>query len=377
MSLRDWVYTRSLLPVFERPSHAGLSRRLKTLRRLESLPLAEARRRQWAALRSLLEHAYAYSPFYRKRFESAGLTPRDITDPGGLASLPVLTRDDLREHLAELRSSRFGEGEVSGAATGGTTDTPVPILRSRDSVQEKAAIQWQFNRWAGFRPGDKVFYLWGARQDYVEHPSWRWRLYDRGLMRRVWAPTSLLNESVLESYRLAMLRFRPRILYAYPTPLALYCEFLRERGAPYHRPASAICSAEPLLDSQRATITGVLGCPLFERYGSREFGMIAAECECHRGLHLNAAAAYVEHTPVAGSEVEGMREMLVTDLLNFAMPLIRYRINDCVVPGGEECPCGRGLPLLGRIEGRTTDTFRLANGDVVPGVALTNRVLQT
>jgi len=58
------------------------------------------------------------------------------------------------------------------------------------------------------------------------------------------------------------------------------------------------------------------------------------------------------------------------------MPLIRYRINDCVIPGAVTCACGRGLPLIGRIEGRTTEIFRLASGDVVPGVALTNRVLK-
>jgi phenylacetate-CoA ligase len=324
----------------------------------------------------LLQHAYESAPFYRRRFDAAGVRPAQIACEAHFARIPTLTRDDIREHLPELRSQRYRPDELTSAATGGTTDTPVPILRSPESVREKVAIQWQFNRWAGFRPGDKVFNLWGARQDYVENPSWRWRLYDRHLMRRVWAPTSLFNEAVLESYRRMMNDFRPRIVYAYPTPLALFCEYLRTCGRPWHRPISAICTAEPLLLSQRQIIEETLGCPLFEHYGSREFGMIAAECEHHRGLHLNTAAAYLECVPMQGSDVEGLHEILVTDLLNYGMPLIRYRINDCVLPSEEVCPCGRGLPLIRRIEGRTTDVFRLANGDVVPGVALTNRVLQ-
>jgi phenylacetate-CoA ligase len=238
------------------------------------------------------------------------------------------------------------------------------------------AVQWRFNSWAGFHPGDKVFYLWGARQDFAERPSWRWRLYDRHLMRQVWAPTSLFNDAVLESYRQTLNEFRPRIVYAYPTPLALFCAYLRESARPYWRPLSAICTAEPLLDHQRQLIQEVLECPVFDHYGTRDFGMIAGECEKHQGMHLNPAAAYVEFVPVTGSEVEGLHEILVTDLLNYGLPLIRYRINDCALLGSEACACGRGYPLIRRITGRTTDVFHLPNGDIVPGVALTNRVLQ-
>jgi len=376
---KNWlsgVYVSIVYPLTEPKSCRGLGARLRRYRQLEGLSLDANRELQWRALMRLLQHAYDTSPFYRRRLDGAGLRPSEISSPTDLRQIPVLTRDDIRDRLPELSSRQYRQDELVSAATGGTTDTPVPILRSLDSVREKFALLWQFNRWAGFRPGDKVLYLWGARQDFSENPSWRWRLYDRFLMRRFWAPTSLFNEKVLESYRQTLNRFRPRIIYAYPTPLTLFCEFLLSCGRPHHRPISAICTAEPLLASQRQFIERALGCPVFERYGSREFGMIAAECEHHCGLHLNPAAAYIEYMPMQGSDVKGLHEILVTDLLNYGMPLIRYRVNDCVVPRESGCPCGRGLPLLGRIEGRTTDTFRLATGDVVPGVALTNRVLK-
>jgi len=344
-------------------------------RELERLSLSENRVLQQRALGQILQHAYESTAFYRRRFDEAGVHPSDISLPSDLERIPPLTRDDIRENLTELQSNRFSPQDLTQAATGGTTDTPVALRRNLDSVREKVAILWQFNQWAGYRPGDKVFHLWGARQDYNENPSWRWRLYDHHLMRHVWAPTSLLNDTVLESYRQMMNEFRPRIVYAYPTPLALFCEYLKSCGRPCHQPVSAICTAEPLLPSQRRIIEEML-CPVFERYGSREFGMIAAECEHHRGMHLNTAAVYIEFVPVPGAEVEGLHEILATDLLNYGMPLIRYRINDCVVPRMEPCSCGRGLPLLGTIEGRTGDVFYLPNGDAVPGVALTNRVLK-
>jgi phenylacetate-CoA ligase len=372
----NWTYLHTIIPWLHPETYGGLAKRMRHYRELERNSIEKNRELQWQALVQLLIHAYNTSPFYRRRFDETGIKPERDLSPGDFARIPPLTRDDIRASLSELRSTKFATEDLKQAATGGTTDTPVPILRSAESIREKNAVQLCFNSWAGFRPGDKVFYLWGANQDFAQNPSWRWRLYDRYLMRQVWAPTSLFNEAVLESYRESLNRFKPRVIYAYPTPLALFCEYLRDSGRPFYRPATTICTAEPLLDSQREIIERMLGCRVFEHYGSREFAMIAGECERHRGLHLNTAAAYVEFLPIEGSDVDGLQELLVTDLLNFGMPLIRYKVNDCTVLGDTECPCGRGFPLLRQITGRMTDVFHLPNGDVVPGVALTNRVLK-
>jgi phenylacetate-CoA ligase len=370
------LYLELILPALEPGSFSGISTGFKKYQQLEGLSLEENRLRQWRSLTNLLLHAYTTTRFYRKRFDEIGVHPSEIRSQAHLQNLPVLSRADIAQHLNDLTSTDYHSNELQTAATGGTTDTPVPILRSRNSVLEKAAMQLRFNSWAGFLPGDKVFYLWGARQDYSENPSWRWRLYDRHLMRRVWAPTSLLNSRTLESHRQEFNRLRPKIVYAYPTPLAIFCEYLRDSRLPAHRPQSAICTAEPLLSEQRKLIEQVLGCPVFEHYGSREFGMIAGECEQHGGMHFNPAGVYLEFLPVEDSDVPGLHEILVTDLLNYGMPLIRYRVNDCVILGPQNCACGRGYPLVQQIVGRTGDIFQLPNGDRIPGVAFTNRVLK-
>jgi phenylacetate-CoA ligase len=374
--LRAWGYTRVIYPGLHPQIYGGLGRRMMELEEREHLPLEENRNRQWQDLRRLLRHAEESSPFYQRRFADANLHADEIQSFEDLAKIPPLTRDDLRHHLEDIYSRKFRREDLKQSATGGTTDTPVPILRSSESIRWKNAVLLRLNAWAGFLPGDKVFYLWGALQDYSENPSLRWRLYDRYLMRQVWAPTSLLNGEVLESYRQKINQFRPRIIYAYPTPLALFCEYLRDSGRTFHRPQSVIFTAEPLLATQRRVIEEVLRCPVFEHYGSRDFGMIAAECEAHQGLHVNPAAAFVEFIPLHGAEEEGLHEILVTDLLNYGMPLIRYRINDCAMLGPERCPCGMGFPLIQQIAGRTTDNFLLPSGDVVPGISLTNRVIQ-
>jgi len=370
------VYMRLIHSVVNSGTHRGLARRLREFQCLERMSLAENEHRQWLAVKRLLQHAYDTTPFYRNRFDGAHCKPADINSPEDFQRLPVLTREDIRNHLEDLWSRQYRKETLRPAATGGTTDTPVPLLRSPECLREKMAVQCHFDTWAGMWPGDSVFRLWGAQSDFNPNPSWRWRLYDRRLMRQVWAPTSLLNPEVLDFYRILLNKFRPRIIYAYPSPLAVFSEYLGNCGRPFHRPVSVITTAEPLLDQQRQVIEQTFGCRAFEHYGSRDFGMVAAECEYHQGLHLNPNAVFTEFVPVTGAEVDGLHEMIVTDLLNLGMPMIRYQVNDCTVPTSEVCACGRGFPLLKKVVGRTTDNFYLPSGNVVPGVSLTNRVIQ-
>lgn len=374
MRLVNQLYMRGIFPLLEKGGY-GLAGRMKEFRQWERLGANELGKRQWARLVQVLQHAYDSSPFYKRRFDDAGFNPKKSFDQGDLQRIPLLTRDDIRVHLTEMCSRAYRSEELSLSATGGTTDTPVKFYRDRDSIPQKIALQWQLSSWAGMYPGDKVFYLWGARSDYATDPSWRWLLYDRRLLRRRWAPTSVITEQVAEQYRREINAFKPRIIYAYPTPLAMLCEFIQQSGKPLHSPVAAICTAEGLLDTQRSVIEQTLGCPIFGLYGAREFGMIGAECEQHTGIHFAAPGAYVEFIPVRDAEEQNLCEVVVTDLLNYGMPLIRYQVNDCALPG-ELCPCGRSYALAKAVLGRTGDIFQLPDGSKVPGVALTNRVLQ-
>lgn len=371
------VYTNFIFPVSTPRDFKGFRARLHRYERAESASLEANQELQWQALMKLLQHAYDSSPFYRRRFDEAGIQPAGITSSTDLKKIPFLTRDDIRNNLDDLRSRRYRPEDLLRSTTGGTTDMPVPLLRDLDCVREKVAIQWRFNLWAGFRPGDKALYLWGARFDIPQNPSWRWRLYDYRLMRRVWAPTSDLSEATLESYRQLLNRFKPRVIYAYPRALASFCEFLRDCRRPYERPNVAISNAEVLYPDHRKVIEEVLGCAVYDQYGTRDFGLTAAECEFHRGMHLNPAAAFFEFLPIKDATVDGLSELVVTDLLNYGMPMIRYRVNDCAMTQSEPCPCGRGYPLFRGLVGRTSSLFRFANGIVIMGGSLLSRAIGT
>ncbi len=137
-----------------------------------------------------------------------------------------------------------------------------------------------------------------------------------------------------------------------------------------------ITSAEVLEAADRELLESVFGCPVFNRYGCREVSVIASECPSHRGLHVMAEGLYVEiETPDGPAAPGQVGSILVTDLLNPAMPLIRYRIGDMGSWAPGVCPCGRHLPRLEHVAGRVTDFLVGCTGQLVSGVFLATYVV--
>jgi phenylacetate-CoA ligase len=132
-----------------------------------------------------------------------------------------------------------------------------------------------------------------------------------------------------------------------------------------------------LLEPERRLIADVFDCECTNRYGCEEVGLIACECEQHDGLHLNVDHLVVEFLREDGNEAAPGEEgdIVVTDLSNRGMPLIRYRVEDMGVPSDRPCPCGRGLPLMERVTGRRADFLKRADGSLVAGVSLVERTL--
>ena len=162
--------------------------------------------------------------------------------------------------------------------------------------------------------------------------------------------------------------FRPEVVVGYVGPLVRMAEWILASGHAVHRPQAMLSAAEALHPAQRATLEQAFGCPVFNTYGCREFMLIASECERRDGLHMTADHLRVEldalRTTPAGDPVG---EVVVTDLHNYGMPFMRYANGDLATPHDANCPCGRGLPLLRRIDGRKLDTLRTPAGHLLPG----------
>ncbi len=329
---------------------------------------------QLERIRAIAAHAARHTRFYAERFAEAGIARPEAMTWEQFRGLPCLTREDLRQRHEDLASDAFAPRERIATATGGTTSSPIPFLLDRESHWRRWGATLAFDAWLGYRPGLRIAYLWGARQDAPGKPSWKGRLRGALVSRNRFFPSGLLDEAILDGYARELQAFRPVLLQAYPTPLAIFARHLLQRCIRLTIPALS-CTAEPLLPAQRETIRAAFGRAPVNWYGARECGRIATECQRLDGLHVNVYGLHVELLPLPDMPAEGVGEIVVTDLWNRALPLIRYRIRDLGRLDAAPCACGRGAPRLRDILGRTADTFVNSRGQRVPGVAFTNRLV--
>ncbi|MGC2215654.1 MAG: hypothetical protein WA602_20805, partial [Silvibacterium sp.] len=366
----SWLHNSLVLPFCEPERHRGLSKRLRELGRFDSLPREKQIAIQEAKVKRILLHAFQTTPYYRQLFDDAHFQPSEWKE-GQSIPVPVLTKDLLRSNTEGVRSRSFSPQVLRVAATGGTTSTPVAIWRDVEALRNKTALQYHLNRYGGYDRGTPVLNIWGAERDLALNPSWKWKLYEQGILRHYNAGAGQLSEQVLESFAEKLNRHRPRIVYGYASTICHFAAYLRSQGKPYHKPSRLIVTAEPITPNDRSLMEQVFECRVTEHYGSRDIGMVAAQCDQGQRLHFHPEACYLELEP-AGQTADGpIYRLIATDLLNFGMPMIRYDTEDCVLVASSPCACGSWFPSVTAILGRTVDNFPLPDGSIVTGAAVT------
>jgi phenylacetate-CoA ligase len=163
--------------------------------------------------------------------------------------------------------------------------------------------------------------------------------------------------------------FKPVQILAYAESIYELSRFIERGNLKVYRPRAVLTSAGTLHEYMRRKIEEVFNAPVFNRYGSREVGDIACECDHHKGLHVSPLTHYIEILRQDGSMAQTgeQGEIVITLLTNYAMPLIRYRIGDMGVWAEKPCTCGRSWPLLREVTGRVTDNFVTSEGKLLYG----------
>lgn len=358
----DFLNRHVMHPLMARRARSRHLDYLRVLRQTQFDPPDVVRARQLAALRVQLHHVYDTVPFYRAAWQKDGVHPSDVRTLADLAAFPVVTKDDIRRHNLHLVSTAFDASKLRVKRTSGSTGVPLTIRIDEPAVQWKTACTIRSDEWSGYRLGQRVAKVWG-NPEYRQF-GLRGRLRNYLFDRAVYLDTLNLTDERITAFAAAIRRHRPGLIFGHAHSLYLLACSLRKSSVADVRPNGIISTAMILHDWQRAVIEQVFDCPVTNRYGCEEVSLIASECELHQGLHVNADSIYTEVQPDTG-------KLLVTDLTNRAMPLIRYQVGDVVVGSGRACRCGRGLPLIERVEGREADYVLTPSGSLISGISLT------
>lgn len=363
------LFRRALYPAYE----SGLRRRktldyLREYERDQWRSADELHALQWDKLRRLIAHCWQQVPFYREWWGQAGVAAaEDIRSREDYARLPLLTKPVIRERFESMIAPEYRDA-MYFKSTGGSTGEPMRFGYTRESYERRIAVMFRGYGWSGAHLGQRTVYLWGAP---VAAPAgfqlFKDRLYHAAFNRRMLNAFDMSEQRMAE-YADAIDRFKPETIVSYVGPLVELAHWIERNGRIIHRPQRVLGAAEALHAHQRELLQRVFGAPAFDTYGCREVMLIAAECEAHDGLHINSDHLHVEfHGGTAAAHGGGPAELVITDLHNFGMPMMRYLNGDLGTPGGGTCACGRQLPKLAKVDGRKLDALRLQDGRLLPG----------
>ena len=324
---------------------------------------------QLQRLRDLLQDVAVNVPYYRDLFAQTGLDPASIQGISDLQRLPFLTKSVIRANTDALKHAD-AQG-LSRFNTGGSSGEPLIFFIGTKRVSHDVAAKWRATRWWDVDIGDPEIVVWGSpielgKQDRIKH--WRDKLLRTQLL-----PAFEMSEPKLDQFIATIRAVKPSMLFGYPSALTHIAKHAQKRDVVMNDLGIkvAFVTSERLYDDQRATISQVFGCKVANGYGGRDAGFIAHECPAG-GMHLTADDIVVEIVnedgQVQSAGVAG--EIVVTHLSTNDFPFIRYRTGDIGVLGSTPCSCGRGLPLLQDIQGRSTDFVVAADGTVMHGLSL-------
>ncbi|MBE0548036.1 MAG: phenylacetate--CoA ligase family protein [Rubrivivax sp.] len=362
------LVSKLLFPMHERlkaHSTVAVRRRMEQTQWLEPEQITAL---QAERLRALLISA-AEVPYWRDLFNRLRFEARAVTGVQDLQALPLLDKATIRTHTDAMKHP-----QARGLArfnTGGSSGEPLIFYIGNERVSHDVAAKWRATRWWGVDIGDPEIVVWGSPIELGSQDRIR-ALRDK-MLRTQLLPAFEMSEARLDGFVAAIRARRPKMLFGYPSALSHIARHAEQRGQRMDDLGIrvAFVTSERLYDDQCETITRVFGCPVANGYGGRDAGFIAHQCP-EGGMHLTAEDIVVEIIDPKGHVLPPGQagEIVVTHMATRDFPFIRYRTGDVGILDDARCACGRGLPMLKEIQGRTTDFVVAADGTVMHGLAL-------
>lgn len=326
-------------------------------------------RLQSERLIELVSHAYMNVPYYRNLFNSLKIKPDSFKKHEDLNRLPFLTKDLIRENLEMLKSDKAVA--LMKSNTGGSTGSPLIFYLGKRRISADIAAKLRATRWWGVDIGDPEIVIWGSpvelsRQDILRN------LRDKLFKTKLLSAFDMSEEKIHE-YVSIIRKYKPKHIFGYPSSIYLLAKFARQSNMKLSNIGVKVifCTAERLYDHQRELILDVFGAPVANGYGGRDAGFIAHECP-HCSMHITAESIIVEIVDHEGNPLPAgySGEIVITHLDSHDFPFIRYKTGDVGALSEDTCSCGRGLPILKNIEGRTTDFIITPDGKIMHGLSL-------
>ena len=354
----DWLYRyhKGAEPSVKKDLYAALS---ASGDELEALNILRFRR--------MVAHACNYSPYYREKYRKAGLTPEDIRTARDIDSIPLLTREEIKGHREDILCRNVDRRQVFLTSTGGSTGTPVSFYH--EHAEPYYYVRQRFLETIGIAPADNGAMIIRRNNTWANRCKvafWNWP------SRLEFLNARLMTRDSVHDFVDRANRAEIKFLWGYEGGIYHLGLFLAEHGLNLPSLKCVISTSSPLPLVHRRFFETVFHCDVFDQYGSCEVQWLGTECPAHHGLHMLWDIRRIEFVDSSGKNVPDGEygDIVVTDLLNFSFPFIRY----CNGDRGRRLPgsCAQSnFPLMDSVKGRTTDLVKFSDGSCIAGDYLT------
>lgn len=322
-------------------------------------------------LRLIIAHAFNKVPYYRHLMDSIGMEPGDFKQIADLQNFPILRKSDIIPNYKSFLASDFQNYKPMERSTGGTTGVPFKYNNDIYSWGLNWATKMRAFTWGGYRFGiDLIARLQGGSMIGKGNFNLKTNFW-RFLQNNYTVPIMNMTDASMDYHVKQIINQKISFLKGYPSSIYTLARYLENRKMHINMKC-VFTTAEMLHQYQRTLIEEVFNQKVLDVYGCGDGMAGASQCEVRNGYHSNVETCYMEiinnHQSIAQNGEEG--EIIVTSLHDYAMPLIRYSPGDMAVNGSSKCDCGRNLPVLDKIIGRTSDLLDLPNGRVINGLSI-------
>lgn len=352
------LFRTLLFPLMEYSLGTSIQQYLKWLEKTQWWSREELEALQNKKLRSLIRHCWENVPYYRHLFHDLKITPDNIRSVEDLEKLPVLTKRDVREHIVDLRARNIPVSNQIRSQSSGSTGEPIQYYYDKGSYSAGWAQTFRCWGWSGFRLGDPYVKISLNPRDSIKK-----RFQDRLFNTHYIYGSGVTDGNISELIK-NMEKKKPRLIRNYASHMYALAKLMEKRDL-YYFGATVTTTGSMLFPNYRKTIEERFGTKVFDAYGG-ESTPVAFECEAHDGYHICDEDVIVEFLKdtqsVAPLEIG---RIIITNLNNYAMPLIRYDLQDIGSYREDQCTCGRNLSRLASIQGRDSDIIQTPSGDLI------------
>ena len=357
MSFYNWLTENIVLPLSDIALGRSISKHIKFLEKSQWWSPNELKEYQNEKLRAIIKHSYENVPYYHELFNKRKLEPTDIKTTDDLLKLPILTKEIIRKNFPHnIVAKNIPRKQMMLGGSSGSTGEPLQYYITKDAYSFNLACNIRGWRWFGFRMGDRYIKLsQNPREGFLN------KLQDKVQRCEYVLSQSLTQQDIKDIVELIR-KSKAKIVRGYPSTLYVLANYIKSNGITDIKPIGLTTTGEILFPHMRQLIESQFHCSIFDAY-SGEGGANVFECETHEVYHVSCEYAFTEIIDNGERlETEGKGEVVSTNFWNYAVPFIRYNVKDIAVLGNKKCSCGRGLPVIEKIEGRDSDILITPSG---------------